>query len=204
MRTKSILMAVASTFLIISCGGNENQKTIKNLEKCLGNIKTAEDSSHISQEEAISIAQCMLPHLQAVKDKVDKMSRDEAEKFLKELETETEKSDYKEIIKELNYRKVKKLADSGSEKSESSNKTTKDWDRILDDYEDYVNKYVAFVRKANDDDFSANSEYYDLLQKAEDLGNQLNEAENSLNERQVLRMTKIQNKMTEVILEMED
>lgn len=204
MRTKSILMAVASTFLIISCGGNENQKTIKNLEKCLGNIKTAEDSSHISQEEAISIAQCMLPHLQAVKDKVDKMSRDEAEKFLKELETETEKSDYKEIIKELNYRKVKKLADSGSEKSESSNKTTKDWDRILDDYEDYVNKYVAFVRKANDDDFSATSEYYDLLQKAEDLGNQLNEAENSLNERQVLRMTKIQNKMTEVILEMED
>src|SRR5690554_65269 len=204
MRTKSILMAVASTFLIISCGGNENQKTIKNLEKCLGNIKTAEDSNHISQEEAISIAQCMLPHLQAVKDKVDKMSRDEAEKFLKELETETEKSDYKEIIKELNYRKVKKLADSGSEKSESSNKTTKDWDRILDDYEDYVNKYVAFVRKANDDDFSANSEYYDLLQKAEDLGNQLNEAENSLNERQVLRMTKIQNKMTEVILEMED
>lgn len=202
MRTKSILIVVASAFLIISCGGNENQKTIKNLEKCLGNIRTIEDANTISQEEAVSIAQCMLPHLQNVKNKVDKMSRDEAEKFLKELETETEKSDYKEIIKELNYRKVKKLADLGSEKSESSNKTTKDWDKILDDYEEYVNKYVAFVRKANDDDFSANSEYYDLLQKAEDLGNQLNEAENSLSSKQIARMTKIQNKMTEVILEM--
>ena len=103
-------MAVASAFVMISCGGNENQKTIKNLEKCLGTMKTIEDSNNISEEEAIDIANCMLPHLQAVKDKVDKMSREEAEKFLKELESETEKSDYKEIIKELNYRKVKKLA----------------------------------------------------------------------------------------------
>lgn len=204
MRTKSILTAVASAFLMISCGGNENQKTIKNLEKCLGNIKTAEDSNHISQEEAISIAQCMLPHLQAVKNRVDKMNRDEAVKFLKELETETEKSDYKEIIRELNYRKVKKLADSGSQKSESSNKITKDWDKILDDYEEYVDEYIQFMKKSNEGDMSALEEYSEISEKALELESKLQKAENSLSSKQVSRMTKIQNKMTKAVLEMQD
>jgi hypothetical protein len=199
MKTKLNLtvMAVASAFVMISCGGNENQKTIKNLEKCLGTMKTIEDSSNISEEEAIAIANCMLPHLQAVKDKVDKMSREEAEKFLKELEFETEKSDYKEIIKELNYRKVKKLANL------KQNDDSEDWDKIIDDYEEYVDEYIKFVRSIDYEDSSSMSEYATLLEKAERLSSKLERAENDLSKSQLSRMTKIQNKMNNAVLEMQ-
>src|SRR5690554_4714890 len=91
MKTKVNVTAVVimSAFLMTSCSENENQKTVKNLEKCLGTVKTIEDSNSVSQEEAIEMAQCMLPHLQKVKDKVDKMKREEAQQFLQELEAET-------------------------------------------------------------------------------------------------------------------
>lgn len=195
-------MAVASAFVMISCGGNENQKTIKNLEKCLGTIKTIEDSSNISEEEAIDIANCMLPHLQAVKDKVDKMNREEAEKFLKELESETEKSDYKEIIKELNYRKVKKLANL-KQNDDSEDYHSEDWDKIIDDYEEYVDEYIEFIQNMNYEDSSSMSEYTTLLEKAERLSSKLERAENDLSKSQLSRMTKIQNKMNNAVLEMQ-
>lgn len=204
MKTKLNLtvMAVASAFVMISCGGNENQKTIKNLEKCLGTIKTIEDSNNISEEEAIDIANCMLPHLQAVKDKVDKMSREEAEKFLKELESETEKSDYKEIIKELNYRKVKKLANL-KQNDDSEDYHSEDWDKIIDDYEEYVDEYIEFIQNMNYEDSSSMSEYATLLEKAERLSSKLERAENDLSKSQLSRMTKIQNKMNNAVLEMQ-
>lgn len=202
MKTKLNLAAMAVALLMISCGGNENQKTIKNLEKCLGNIKTIEDSNSISEEEAIDIANCMLPHLQAVKDKIDKMSRDEAEKFLKELESETEKSDYKEIIKELNYRKVKELANL-KQNNDSEEYHSEDWDKIIDDYEEYVDEYIEFVRSIDYEDSSSMSEYATLLEKAERLGSKLERAENDLSKSQLSRMTKIQNKMNNALLEMQ-
>ena len=145
----------------------------------------------------------MLPHLQSVKDKVDKMSREEAGIFLDQLEAETNKSEYSEIIKELNYRKVKQLAalgrESNSSKSVSSNR---DWDKILDDYENYIDEYLKFFKKANEGDMSAMLEYNELLEKAEKLDRQLTDADDQLTNRQLSRFAKIQNKMTDAMLEM--
>lgn len=200
MKTKLNVTAVAimSVFLMTSCSENENQKTVKNLEKCLGAVKTIEDSNSISQEEAIEMAKCMLPHLQKVKDKVDKMKREEAQQFLQELETETEKSEYSEIIKELNYRKVKKLTSLGGEDDNHS----EDWDKIIDDYEIYVDDYIDYFEKVNSGDMSALEDYSEVLEKAEMLDRKLKKAENSLSSKQVSRLTKIQNKMTKVLSEM--
>lgn len=200
---KLLTIIVASAFLIISCGETENRKTVKNLEKCFGNIKTINDAEVLSQEEAIEIAQCMLPHLQSVKDKVDKMSREEAVIFLDQLEVETNKSKYSEIIKELNYRKVKQLAALGGEINSSKPvSSNRDWDKILDDYENYIDEYLKFLKKANQGDMSALLEYNELLEKAEKLDRQLTDADDQLTNRQLSRFTKIQNKMTEAMLEM--
>lgn len=200
---KLLAIVIASAFLTVSCGETENRKTVKNLEKCFGNIKTIKDAEVLSQEEAIEIAQCMLPHLQSVKDKVDKMSREEAGIFLDQLEVETNKSEYSEIIKELDYRKVKQLAALGRENNSSKPvSSNRDWDKILDDYENYIDEYLKFLKKANQGDMSAMLEYNELLEKAEDLDRQLTDADDQLTNRQLSRFAKIQNKMTEAMLEM--
>ncbi len=75
--------------------------------------------------------------------------------------------------------------------------TDKDWDKILDSYEEYVDEYIRFYKKALGGDLNAISEYPVIMEKATQLFESIDEAQNGneLDEKQINRLMKIQNKM---------
>lgn len=83
----------------------------------------------------------------------------------------------------------------------TNNNRTKDWDKILDDYEDYVNEYIKFYKKAMSGDMSALEKYPELLEKAEELEKSLQKAQdnNNLSSSQIKRISNIQNKIINAI-----
>ncbi|MCB0540629.1 MAG: hypothetical protein KDE33_24145 [Bacteroidetes bacterium] len=88
------------------------------------------------------------------------------------------------------------VASSGSE----------DWDEMLDDYEEYVDEYIKFYKKAMKGDNSAMSEYPAMMEKATALQQSMAKAQNNneLSATQIQRMMKIQTKMTNAALEMQN
>lgn len=96
---KLLAITTILAFSITSCKESESTKIIKNLEKCLGNIKTEKDANKLSKTEAIEIAECMLPYLENTKDMVNKLEGDEKENFIKEVEAETRKASIKKLSK---------------------------------------------------------------------------------------------------------
>jgi hypothetical protein len=109
VRTLNTILTVFLVAVITSCGSG-GKKAIGGLEKCLGNMKTLEDGKNITKEQSIVIAKCMLPQLDELKAKVEKMSESERVSFQKEVLDATNKSEYKEILNEMNYERVKTLA----------------------------------------------------------------------------------------------
>ncbi|NDV68810.1 DUF6591 domain-containing protein [Dysgonomonas sp. 25] len=97
-------------------------------------------------------------------------------------------------------------SDNDFEKEEKSSSTSnsKDWDKILDDYEAYIDKSIKLYKKLEDNDMSAVAEYADLMGKAEDLQKSLDEADRNddLSAKQLGRMLKIQTKMMEAAKDM--
>jgi len=91
---------------------------------------------------------------------------------------------------------------SGSVASSGS----KDWDEMLDDYEEYVDEYIKFYKKAMKGDNSAMSEYPAMMEKATALQTSMAKAQNNneLSTTQIQRMMKIQTKMTNAALEMQN
>lgn len=109
------------TFLIIifsltACSGKADT-AVSDLEKCLGTVKTKKTFDDLTKEQQIAIANCMLAHNEPVKQKFEKMSPEEQGKFEKDLKAAIEKSEYKEILSELNYETLK---DMTNEKVNSS------------------------------------------------------------------------------------
>jgi hypothetical protein len=86
-----------------------------------------------------------------------------------------------------------------------TNSESKDWDKMLDDYEDYVDEYIKFYKKAIKGDQSAMSEYPALIEKATKLQTSMENAQkdNELSSNQIQRMMKIQTKMTNAAMEMQ-
>src|SRR5574344_452558 len=86
--------------------------------------------------------------------------------------------------------------------SSSSSSSDKDWNAMLDDYEEYVDEYIKFYKKAMKGDVSAVNQYPDLMKKAKALEQSMNEAQNDdeLSAAQIQRMLKIQKKMTNAAL----
>ena len=80
----------------------------------------------------------------------------------------------------------------------SSNKST-DWDSVLDDYEEFVDKYIKLFKKAKNGDASAITEYGECLEKAESLQSKLENAKSELTSKQVSRLTKIINKLSNAV-----
>jgi len=80
----------------------------------------------------------------------------------------------------------------------------KDWDKMLDDYEEYVDEYIKFYKKAIEGDLSALSLYSSIMEKATKLQTSMLDAQNNdeLNIMQIQRMIEIQLKMSTAILEM--
>ncbi len=99
-------------------------------------------------------------------------------------------SDYDNPIK-------KKIKVRYSNITSTSKHGSKNWDKLLDDYEDYVDEYIKFYKKAQNGNTSAISEYTDMLKKAENLQRSLESAknDNSLSISQIQRLNKIQMKI---------
>lgn len=96
---------------------------------------------------------------------------------------------------------VEKGSESSSELSESSSsisekKSSRDWDAVLDKYEDYVDEYVATYKRAMDGDLSAMTEYVSLLEKAEELSDELDDASDEMSSAEVNRFVRITNKLS--------
>ena len=123
MKTKNLYQiffaAICVAAIFASCSGSKVKNDIAVIEKCLGDIKTEKQAKKLSKEEAVTIAKCMLPHMEAIKDRLDNMSSEEREKYNKELDEAVEKSEYKEMIKGMDYDTVKELADNEDESSSS-------------------------------------------------------------------------------------
>ncbi len=84
-----------------------------------------------------------------------------------------------------------------------STKDSEDWDALLDSYEQYVDKYISYIKKAAKGDVTALSEYPNLMENAQELGEKLQKAEGSMSSSQLSRYTRITNKMTQAIADMQ-
>lgn len=82
-------------------------------------------------------------------------------------------------------------------------KGSKDWDKLLDDYESYVDQYLSLIKKANNGDLSAMTEYMRCVEKAEKLEKELDKAKGDLSVSQLSRLNKINQKMINATLEMQ-
>ena len=92
-------------------------------------------------------------------------------------------------------------SDSNSYSSSSSG--SKDWDALLDSYEQYVDKYISYAKKAAKGDMSALSEYPALMQKAQEFSNRMQGAQGDMSSSQWARYMKITNKMTQAAASMQ-
>lgn len=90
-------------------------------------------------------------------------------------------------------------ASTSSSSTDASTTTadTKNWDKVLNDYEKYVDDYVVLYKKAMKGDATAVSEYPAIMQKAQDLQQSLDGAKNDkgFTSAHATRMLKIQQKM---------
>ena len=158
-----LAIAIIAIALTTSCGGEKVNTTVSQLEKCLGSNKTNDDLNNLSKEQAIEIAKCMLEHTENIKEEVDNMSSEDQEKFGKEFTDAINKSEYKEVLKDMDYDKIKELA--------SANESSSDCDQFIEDYEDYVNNYIKIIKKmkANPSDMSIMTEYIEMASKAAEM-----------------------------------
>jgi len=83
------------------------------------------------------------------------------------------------------------------------NTKTNNWDKMLDDYEEYIDQYIVFYNRSLDGDMEALAAYPEFLQKTEALQRSLQKAQNSndFTSEHLTRMTKIQNKMLNMMEE---
>lgn len=79
-------------------------------------------------------------------------------------------------------------------KTASSAKSSVNWDKVLDSYEQYADKYIAVMKKVNAGDASAYSEMAELMQQCNDLGEKLENANDDMSAAQIARFQKIMNK----------
>lgn len=94
------------------------------------------------------------------------------------------------------------ITEEEDESISSSSTSSKDWDSMLDSYEEYVDKYIVLVKKAAKGDMTAMAEYARLMQKAQELSDKINGAQGDMSASQWARYLKITTKMTKAAQEM--
>lgn len=77
----------------------------------------------------------------------------------------------------------------------------KNWDKLLDEYEQYVDSYIKFMKKAASGDMSAITEYASMLENAEQLSDEIDKAQEEMTAAQLKRYAKITQKLTNAALE---
>lgn len=90
------------------------------------------------------------------------------------------------------------LGDEVEDKEESKNSAVS-LDEALSEYENMVEEYVKFAKKAASGDLSALTSYGSLLEKAESVSEKLEKAKGDMNSKQLKRLLRIQEKMTEAM-----
>lgn len=203
---KSFIMVAMILFLGSCSQQSEPERIVQELENCLGEVKTQEDAQKMSKEEAVSLAECMLPRMKSFKEQFKSLSKDESKKLGAEMSAAIDASEYKELIEAMSLRKLQRLIDSkeamssnnvSSANTQLTKHGSKDWDKMLDDYEEYVDQYIVFYKKALKGDNSAMTEYPAMMEKATSLQESMITAQNNdeLSVSQVQRMSRIQSKM---------
>lgn len=83
-----------------------------------------------------------------------------------------------------------------SEEAPSTTEASSDqWDKLLDEYESYCTKVASYAKKAQAGDVSAITEYASLIESAQSLQNKLENAKSDLTPAQAARLGKIASKM---------
>lgn len=81
----------------------------------------------------------------------------------------------------------------------NSNKSSSEWDQVLDSYEKYIDQYAKLYKKAQAGDMSAMTEYASMLEEANDLSSKLNGAKSDMSTAQIARFTKLQSKLISAV-----
>lgn len=100
----------------------------------------------------------------------------------------------------LKYEENTSSTSSSSYNSSSTKSSSKNWNKVLDEYEKFVDQYIKTYKKAMNGDMSAMGEYARLLEKAEDLEDDLADAEDELTTAQMNRYMKITEKLSNALL----
>lgn len=84
---------------------------------------------------------------------------------------------------------------------ESTSSSTKNWDKVLEDYGEYVDDYIVLYKKAMKGDAAAIAEYPAVMQKAQDLQKSLQDArtDKGFTVEHASKMMKIQQKMLDAV-----
>lgn len=87
--------------------------------------------------------------------------------------------------------------------SNISSSNSKDWDEILESYEEYIDKYIALLKKTQNGDMDAMTEYAEMMEKATDLAEKLEDADDELSTTQASKFLKLQTKLANAAMEMQ-
>ena len=163
-----------------------------------GNPTKVRFSSSLPDEETEEIDEETWVDEDFFDQSADTIDWEEGEEDTEEEETETD-----EGLLDIIENAVDIIEDASQLQSTQSH-NSKDWDKVLDDYESYVDHYISLLKKANNGDLSAMTEYVKIMEKAEELEKDLNDAENEMSNAQMKRYMKITKKMTDAAYEMYD
>lgn len=115
--------------------------------------------------------------------------------------TPTDSKKLKEIAASISSCEIEMSIDEPEEEEEqTAQKSSSDWNKVLDSYESYVNQYIAVLKKVTAGDMSAYADMASLMEKYEELASQLEDAEDDLTPAQAARYTKITNKLASAAL----
>lgn len=98
-----------ASVILTSCSNGGSFVT--ELEKCLGETKTLEQLKQLSKDEAVKMAQCMLPHIESFQSELDNYEGEAREALIESFNAKVKNSEYKEVLNAMNPDKIKKLAE---------------------------------------------------------------------------------------------
>lgn len=128
-------------------------------------------------------------------DEVEKEVSEAPVTLEEETEVETKKEEVVVVV-------VQKEEQESSQPVKSIN--SRDWDKVLDDFESYVDQYISFSKKTSSGNLTALAEYASLMEKTEKLEKDLNAAQNEMTKAQMKRYLKIIEKMTNAAIDLYD
>jgi len=81
-------------------------------------------------------------------------------------------------------------------------KSGKDWDDLLDSYENFINRYVRLMKKAQNGDLSAITEYTKYMQDAINLAEEVETERGDLTSAQLKRFLELQTQFSQETMNM--